>query len=197
MKARGIHSEPTDGRPVDVPKAPTAETRMTGEMELTFPAPDCAVFRAPLPGRALWELLGGAILPVMAFAAAALFVPEVLFLAVAALILCAVGGVVALVSIAGSPPGQFGADLQAGLVYVEGLGRKRKQEWALADVAGVQICSFREQGAPSDEVAYEGNVVLRPDAERVRMWTSRDRERATRDARRFAAFIGKPFWDHT
>lgn len=169
----------------------------TRQTELAFPTPQRAVFKSPLPAKPLWDVLGDSVIPVLAFGGAALFFPEVIFLAVGALVLCAVGGVIVFVSLVASPPRRFGADLQEGLLYVEGLGRRRKGQWPLSDVAGVQLCTIHADGAPPDDVSYEADVVLSPDTGPVRMWTSHEQDRATRDARRFAEFIGKPFWDHT
>ena len=96
-----------------------------------------------------------------------------------------------------SPPRRFGADLQESLLYVEGLRGRRKRQWPLSDVAGVELCAVHPDGAAPGAVRYEADAVLSPDTEPVLIWTSHDRDRATRDARRFAAFLGKPFWDHT
>ena len=191
------HAELADGSALDIPRAPTSTMHGIRQMTLTFPAPRRAVFEAPLPCKMLWEILGVSVVPVVALGGAALFFPEVLFLAVAALGLAAAGGVVMLALLLAFPQRRIGADLEEGVLYVEGLRRRRKREWSLADVVGVQLCAFHVHDGPPGQLTYEGNVILRDDAERVRMWTSDDKDRAARDARRFAAFIGKPFWDHT
>ena len=170
---------------------------MPRRAELTFPAPQRAVFRSPVPAGWLWEILGNSAVPAAAVVVLVGGFGVAVFLGAAALVLCALGALIVLVSFLASPPRRLGADLDEGLLYVEGLGRRRKRQWPLSDVSGVQLSTAHADGAPPDDVSYEADVVLSPDAEPVRMWISRDRERATRDARRFAAFLGKPFWDHT
>ena len=188
-------AELADGTALEVPMGPTAFSCGAMPMEPTLLTPDHWVFSSPFLGglpRAVLAAAAGILLSV-GMGVFLDLLPGIIF---EALLIFGVGGAIyVFLFVLGST--RFGADLQNGVLYVEGFRRTRRRAWPLSDVAGVQLCAFHVDDAPPGALWYETNLVLRPGAERVRIWASSEADLAMHNARMFAEFIGKPLWDHT
>ena len=194
--ATRAHVDLPDGSRLDVPKTPTDSSYPGAGEVLRFPAPQHAVWSGDPPIIRTLGNVGRAVLPALACVVVLGMLVAASLSAVAGFVLIGLAIPAGLALLWGALcERRAGADLRTGVLYVEGFRRRRTHEWPLSDVAGVQLCVFHV--FDSGTVMYEANAVVRTGAGRMRMGTSHDRERITRDAQRFAEFLGTPFWDHT